>query len=104
MDDMPAPHHLWFDTASGSRYRLDPAAGRWERLAHDPRSAFVRTDGGELAGLSGLPTVGDQLTIVGPSLAFAGGTRIITTTPLTAIYVEEPTDPPAPAPGWWDES
>ncbi len=103
MDDMPAPHPVWFDTASGSRYHLDPVAGRWERVVHDARSAFVRTDGGELTGLSGVPTIGDPLTIFGPSLAFAGGIRIITTTPLTAIYVEEPDEPPVCAPAWWDQ-
>lgn len=92
---------FWVDTASGSRYRIDPGAGRWQRLAHDPRSAAVRSLDGELYGFEG-PTLGEPLVIYGPSFAFAGGTRAITTTPVMAIYREEPETAPEPAAGWWD--
>lgn len=93
---------FWFDTASGSRYLIDPGAGRWARLTHDERSGDVRSVDGELHGYEG-PDVGAPFVIYGPSWAFAGGTRVITTTPVTAVYFDEPDSPPASVLGWWDE-
>ena len=100
---MPMPERTtWIDTASGSRCRLDPAARTWTRLAHDPRSGTVRTASGRLDGLADAALLGEPLVILGPSLAFAGGVRVIETTPVTAIHAAEPAEPPRPAEGWRD--
>jgi hypothetical protein len=92
---------IWADTASGSRYRIDPFAGRWYREAHDPRSSDVRTGDGVLIGLYEMPRVGAALSIIGPSLTPGGDYRHIATSPVVRVWTSEPDAPPVPVPDFW---
>lgn len=94
---------LWIDTASGSRYRIDPFALRWERLAHDPRSGAVRTEGGPFFALAALPALGEPLVIYGPPLDPAADVRIVTTSAVVAVVDEPPEGAATSEAGFWEE-
>ncbi len=93
---------VWLDTASGSRYRIDPAAGAWAREARDPRSDAVRSLGGPLLGLAAPPRVGLPAVIVGRGFEDPAEIRVITTTPVVRIRRTRPAEPPAALEGWWE--
>lgn len=58
-------------TKSGSVYRIDLDAMRWERLSKSEKSGAIRTEDGDIYSIEGL-NVGDYLMI---------GTNSITTAP-----------------------
>ena len=93
---------IWIDTASGSRYRIDPAAGTWTREAHDPRSDAARSPGGPLLGLVAPPRIGLPVVIVGPGFHDPGQVRVVTTTPVVRVHRTRPREPHAALEGWWD--
>jgi hypothetical protein len=93
---------VWLDTASGSRYRVDPAAGTWARLSHDPRSDALRTTGGALLGLARAPRLGEPALLVCPPIVAGSAVRLVGTTPVVRVWHDEPRAPHRAVPGWWD--
>lgn len=92
---------MYLDTSSGSRYRIDPFARRWERLSHDARSNLLRTEGGRLWGLERQPRVGEQTVIYGPPLGRHGMVRMLATTTIVRIWDREPDAPHSHVPRWF---
>jgi hypothetical protein len=93
---------VWIDTASGSRYRIDPLARTWARLGHDPRSDALRSEGGPLLGLADAPTVGEPAVLVCPPHVPGADVRVVVTTPVVRVWDRQPDGPHRPAAGWWD--
>lgn len=94
---------VWLDTASGSRYRVDPRAMTWARLSHDPRSDAVRSAGGPLLGLLAPPAVGRPAVILGPGYSDPGLVRWIVTTPVVRVWDSEPDVAHRAVDRWWNE-
>lgn len=78
------PQITRFATASGSLYEIDHAAKTWRRLAHAPKSRFVRTPEGHFTSVSPIQ-VGAPVRLVCPPLLPGTDLRIIETTPVARI-------------------
>ena len=77
-----------FITQSGSRYEIDYGAKRWARLEHSEESNDVRTAEGEITGITDI-VVGRSLLIFGPPIDSTQDFRMIETTPVMQIVLDE---------------
>jgi hypothetical protein len=76
--------HIRFKTESGSLYELDEEAMTWSRLTHSAESVAVRTKSGPMLKWPEVK-IGRECRILGPSLSFVGGIRLIETTPVVSV-------------------
>jgi hypothetical protein len=97
------PGVIWLDTASGSRYRIDPVAVIWDRESHDGRSGAVRSPCGIMLGLLEEPATGRPAVIIGPPYLPGLGARLIQTTIVVRVWNVSPPVPHQAIPGWCDE-